>query len=128
MKNIKKRAHPLKGDTYRVAFYKITTTSRCGVKFALFRDAEREFLNFYFMFHLLLLENMKNEDSGGMGTILVADLTSDMRRGRAITMLPSSSYSENATQMHPIKTRVLIWNITASVLLKLMVPHQDDFW
>ena len=39
---------------------------------------------------------MKNEEAGGMGTILLTTLTSDIRRGRADTAPSSSSFTNSS--------------------------------
>lgn len=58
-----------------------------------------------FGFHLFVCENMKNEDDGGMGTILVPPFISDIRRGLADRILPSSSYSVKIIQNQKEKKR-----------------------
>lgn len=61
--------------------------------------------------NLLFCENMKNDEAGGIGIILLTTLTSEIRRGRADTAPSSSSFTNSSISQFSgrIRREFFVW-------------------
>lgn len=70
--------------------------------------------------NLFFCENRKNEDAAGIGSILFATLTSDMRRGRAETAPTSSSLTKPSRSRSSVRIGFIV-----TVFLVCWMPEEE---